>query len=227
MIHQDKQIFVLYKPIGMVVNTSRTSPEDTLQSYLQNKLAKELTKADPESEFFMRSGIVHRLDKETSGVIIVAKDEKSFENLKEQFMGREVEKEYVALVFGEIEEDKLEINAPIARNPRRRTQMAVVDKGREAITVVEKVKVLPMDNQKMTLIRVFPKTGRTHQIRVHLAAMNHPVIGDSLYAGRKRSVTSRAKFGRLMLHAHKITFKHPNTGEDVTYEAPLPSSLSY
>jgi 23S rRNA pseudouridine1911/1915/1917 synthase len=227
IIHEDAQMLVFNKPSGMVVNISNTSPKDTLQSYLQQKLAKNLEKADPKSEFYSRSGLVHRLDKETSGVIVAAKNEGVFEKLKEQFMSREVEKEYVALVFGEIDEEKIEINAPIARNPRKRIQMAVVGQGREAVTLVEKIKVLPIDDQKMTLVRVFPKTGRTHQIRVHLAAMNHPVVGDNLYAGRKRSAVSRSKFGRLMLHAHKITFKHPKDGESVTFEAPLPSNLSY
>ena len=226
-IHEDKYVLVLNKPIGLVVNTSETSPEDTLQEYLKKELSKELKNADPESEFYMRSGLVHRLDKETSGVILVAKSEDSFMALKKQFMEREVEKEYVALVFGEIEENKLEINAPIARNPRKRTQMAIVAGGREASTMIEKIKVLSEEDQVMTLIRAFPKTGRTHQIRVHLAAMNHPVVGDNPYAGKRRGVSSRKQFGRLMLHAHKITFKHPKDGEFVTYEAPLPSSLSY
>jgi 23S rRNA pseudouridine1911/1915/1917 synthase len=225
-IYQDKHILVLNKPSGMVVNTSKTSPEDTLQEYLKDELSKQLSKADHESEFYMRSGIVHRLDKDTSGVILVAKSEESFMVLKEQFMERQVEKEYVALIFGELEENKLEINAPIARHPRRRTQMAIVAGGREASTVVEKIKVITEEDQVMTLIRAFPKTGRTHQIRGHLAAMNHPVVGDNPYAGKRRSVTSREQFGRLMLHAHKITFKHPKDGEFVTYEAPLPSSLS-
>jgi len=226
IISEDTHLLVINKPSGLVVNVSSTSPDGTLQNYLQKKLGKELGGSKSESEFYLRSGIVHRLDKETSGVIVVAKDEKSFNALKEQFMDREVEKEYVALVFGEMKEDKIEINAPIGRNPRRRMQMAVVEGGRDALTVVEKIKVIPTDNQKMTLVRAYPKTGRTHQIRVHLAAINHPVVGDDLYSGKKRSVISRSKFGRLMLHAHKITFKHPKDGKIVTFEAPLPPNLS-
>lgn len=227
IIFEDEHMLVLNKPSGVVVNVSNTSSEGTLQQFLQKKLEKELSAADTESEFYNRAGLVHRLDKETSGVILAAKSEKDFENLKQQFMGREVEKEYVALALGVFEEDIFEINAPISRNPNKRTAMAVVSDGKSASTRFERVGEKYIDNMKMTLVKAFPKTGRTHQIRVHLAAMEHPVVGDDLYAGRKRSAITRSRFGRLMLHAHKITFKHPLTDKEVTFEAPLPPELSY
>jgi len=158
-------------------------------------------------------------------VVVFAKNEAAFENLQAQFKAREVEKEYLALVFGELKDEALEVNAPIDRNPRSRTKMAVVEGGREAVTRIEKVKVIGDGEEKMTLIKAFPRTGRTHQIRVHLAALGHPVIGDSMYAGQKRSISSREEFGRLMLHAHKITFTHPRTGERVSFEAKVPWEL--
>ena len=227
IIYEDEHLLVLNKPSGVVVNVSHTSAQGTLQQYLQKKLAKELELADPTGEFFSRAGLVHRLDKETSGVILAAKSPEDFEALKQQFMSREVVKEYVALALGVIEDEIFEINAPIGRNPNKRTAMAVVSDGKPATTRFEVVGEEYIDDMNMTLVKAFPKTGRTHQIRVHLASMEHPIVGDDTYAGRKRSVITRSRFGRLMLHAHKITFKHPFTEVEVTFESPLPSDLKY
>lgn len=227
VIYEDDNILIMNKPSGVVVNISNTSSEDTLQHFLEVKLAKQLEAADQESDFFNRAGLVHRLDKETSGVIIAAKSEEDFMNLKRQFMSRTVKKEYVALALGVIEDEKISVDAPIGRNPNKRTSMAVISDGKPASTIFERVGEEYIDGMKMTLVKAFPKTGRTHQIRVHLAAMNHPIVGDDRYAGRKRSVITRSRFGRLMLHAHKITFRHPNTSELVTYESPLPAELKY
>ena len=226
LIFEDDYILVLNKPSGMVVNISDTSPGETLQNYTQEKLAKELADADKESDFYKRGGLVHRIDKETSGVVVAAKDEETFVSLQVQFKGREVEKEYVALIFGKLDEEKIEISAPIGRSPRNRTKMAIVSDGKEAVTTVEQAEERVVDGEVLSLVRAFPKTGRTHQIRVHLAALNHPIVGDDLYAGKRRSVISRKIFGRLMLHAHKITFTHPKTGERVSFEAGLPSEFA-
>ena len=236
LIYEDDYILVLNKPSGMVVNISQTtSPKETLQAYLQVKLAKELAAgANPAREgdgvetdnFYNRAGLVHRLDKETSGIIIVAKDELTFANLQAQFKSRGVEKEYVALVFGKLAEERIEINAPIGRNPRQRTKMAVTEGGKASVTVVKRGEERLVEGQIMTLVHVFPKTGRTHQIRIHLAAMGNPVAGDDLYAGKKRSIFSRKIFGGLMLHAHKISFTHPHTGERVSFEAELPGEFN-
>ena len=226
LIYEDDYILVLNKPSGMVVNISDTSPGETLQNYTQEKLAKELADADKESDFYKRGGLVHRIDKETSGVVVAAKDEETFVSLQVQFKGREVEKEYVALIFGKLDEEKIEISAPIGRSPRNRTKMAIVSDGKEAVTTVEQAEERVVDGEVLSLVRAFPKTGRTHQIRVHLAALNHPIVGDDLYAGKRRSVISRKIFGRLMLHAHKITFTHPKTGERASFEAGLPSEFA-
>lgn len=223
-IYEDNDILVLNKPSGLVVNDSETTPGETLQSWVREKYPENFSGGD-DSDFFTRNGLVHRLDKETSGIVVFAKTKAAFENLQEQFKNRGVEKEYLALVFGELKENLLEVNAPIDRNPRSRTKMAVVEGGRDSITRVEKVKVIGEGEAKMTLIKAFPRTGRTHQIRVHMAALGHPVIGDSMYAGRRRASSSREEFGRLMLHAHKITFTHPGTGERAIFEAPAPEYL--
>jgi len=224
VIHEDQDILVLDKPSGLVVNVSSTTRNPTLQEWVREKYPMDYEGED-DSDFYGREGIVHRLDKETSGIILVARNKEAFDNLQEQFKSRSVGKEYIALVFGVLEDEVLEINAPIDRNPKSRTKMAVVEGGRPSTTRIERIKVLGEGEARMTLIKAFPKTGRTHQIRVHLAALGFPVIGDDLYAGKKRSVSSREEFGRLMLHARKISFTHPRTGELVSFEAPTPTDF--
>ncbi len=224
IIYEDDNLLVLNKPSGLVVNISQTSPENTVQGWVSEKYSGLF---EGDDEFSRRNGLVHRLDKETSGIILFAKDLESFENLQEQFKNRTVKKEYLALVFGEVGEQKIQINAPLGRNPKSRTKMAVLENGRPSVTMVERVKVLKDAEIKTTLIKAFPETGRTHQIRVHMAAYNHPILGDDLYAGRRRSMISRDKYGRLMLHAHKIAFKHPKTGEELMLESEVPSDFKY
>lgn len=224
IIYEDDNLLVLNKPSGIVVNISETSAENTLQDWVAQKY-EGLFEGD--SDFSKRNGMVHRLDKETSGIIIFAKDQESFENLQEQFKERVVKKEYLALVFGEIRDQKIQINAPLGRNPKSRTKMAIIEEGRPSVTMVEKVKFIENQDIKATLVKAFPETGRTHQIRVHLAAYDHPILGDDLYAGRRRSMISRDKYGRLMLHAYKISFKHPKTGEQLVLESDIPSEFDF
>lgn len=225
VIYEDESLLVINKPAGLVVNLSETTKEGTLQNLILERYPR-LFEESENSEFVKRSGIVHRLDKETSGVMVVAKDEGTFEDLKKQFQERQVEKEYIALVIGRVEENLIEVNAPVARNPKNRLKVAVVRNGREAVTVIEKMREIKWQNMTATLVKVYPKTGRMHQIRVHLAALDHPVVGDNLYAGRKRSVSSREYFGRLMLHSRKISFSHPLKKEKVIFEALTPSEFS-
>ena len=161
----------------------------------------------------LRPGIVHRLDKDTSGLIIVAKHDAAHVSLARQLKERKVEKTYLALVEGRITPPKGVIEAPIARDPRRRKRMAVVDGGRDART---RYRVL-REVAGRSLVEVRPETGRTHQIRVHLAAIGHPIVGDPLYG--KRSL------GRQFLHAQRLAFRHPRTGERLELEAPLAEDL--
>ena len=133
----------------------------------------------------------------------------------------------MALVVGEVEDENIEIRAPIGRSPKAKRKMAVVEGGRDSVTGIEKIQTMTLHNKTLTWVRVKPLTGRTHQIRVHLAALNHPVVGDNLYEGRRRSLTSRDEFGRLMLHAHKLMIKHPTSHKMLTLTAPKPDSFSY
>ena len=217
ILYEDSYILVLNKPSGVVVNKSDTSSDITIQ----DKIAGYIVADDEESEFFQRGGIVHRIDKDTSGVLLIAKDIGSFKRLQKQFKRREVTKEYIAVVHGEIKDDMFEVNAPIKRNPRNRLKYAIVEGGKEAVTRFEKLKTI----NNLTVLKCFPKTGRTHQIRVHLTALGHPIIMDTLYSNVLQLSEAKEKFPRMLLHATKITIKHPQSGEMVTFEAPLPAEF--
>lgn len=244
IIFEDQDIIVLDKPAGITVNNSETTKgEQTVQDWI---VAYELSKGNdmyrmyrketssdtsesPYDTFLSRAGIVHRLDKETSGILLVAKTEKAFVELQRQFKEREVEKEYVALVHGDIKVEEGEIVVPVGRLPWNRTQFGVIAGGREASTgykVVAKYKnPLSKFQEMLTLLRLTPKTGRTHQIRVHLKYFNHPIFADFLYAGRKTSRADREQLPRVFLHAAKIKFGHPSTREEVSFESSLPPEL--
>jgi 23S rRNA pseudouridine1911/1915/1917 synthase len=222
-IYEDDKLLVIDKPAGLVVNRSNTAEGVTLQDVLEEE--EDYFSEEYDEEFRSRSGIAHRLDKDTSGIMLIAKDFDTFYNLLEQFKTRVVKKEYVALVHGRLDGDQFEINAPIKRNPKHPLKFAVVSTGKEALTFVENVKTIVIDDNLYTLIRVFPKTGRTHQIRVHMAAMNHYVVGDPIYSPKSLLEISEPRFGRLMLHAHKITFKHPETKEILTFTSELPEEF--
>ncbi len=238
VIFEDDDLLVIDKPAGVVVNESETTRDQTLQSWLINFFhlpAGERGIGD-------RAGIVHRLDRDTSGVLIVAKNQASFEALQKQFKERKVSKEYLALVHGQVEA-KGEINAPIGRNPKNRYKFDVVAGAREASTSWVRdsfyktnedffknlhAKYAPSfkkDYQTFSLIRVHPKTGRTHQIRVHMRYLGHALVSDDLYTGRKFFSLDRIWCPRVFLHASTITFTHPTTNKKVTFEAPLPSEL--
>jgi len=208
ILHEDEDIVVINKPAGVAVHSGAgREGEPTVVTSL---LAQGVKLCGGGGD---RVGVVHRLDADTSGVMVLAKSEEAYRSLVEQFQHREVEKEYLALVEGEVETDEGRIEGPIGRDPRRPRWMGIVEGGKEALTEFE---VLRRDKGR-TLLLVRPKTGRTHQIRVHLAAIGHPVVGDPLY-GRGE--------GKLMLHAWKIAFRHPRTGKRVSFSAPPPPEFS-
>ncbi len=164
-----------------------------------------------------RPGIVHRLDKGTTGVIIVAKDRSTQETLSRQFHDRAVEKVYRAIVEGVIKADSGVVEGAIGRHPRERQKMALVTRnGRYSLSDFKVIKRL----DGFTYVEVYPKTGRTHQIRVHLAHIGHPIVGDDLYGKRARKLA-----GRPLLHAHRISFTHPVLGGKVVVEAPVPEDM--
>jgi 23S rRNA pseudouridine1911/1915/1917 synthase len=175
-----------------------------------------------------RPGIVHRLDKGTSGLMVVAKTESAHEHIADQFRDREIFKSYMALVHGQVEKRTGQIDQPIARDRGNRTRMAVVRGGRPALSIYRVRKRF----ERFTLLNVELKTGRTHQIRVHLAWLKHPVVGDEAYGtGRDKTIpdhkirTEVAKLGRQFLHAEQLGFRHPKTGEEMRFTAQLPAEL--
>lgn len=227
IIYKDENFIAINKPAGMIVNNADTSrSEYTLQNFIEENYSLN---GAPDSEFIRRGGIVHRLDKDTSGIILVALNESSFKNLQSQFKERTVEKEYTALCHGKMISEG-EINVPIGRLPWNRMRFGVIPKGKESATRFELIKHYSLkigrDVVPLSLVRVFPKTGRTHQIRVHFQYIDNPIFADSLYSGRKRFAKDRKFLHRHFLHASRITFKSPSTGEVISFEAPLSSELS-
>lgn len=210
VIYEDNDIIVINKEKGMVVHPGNGRTEGTLVNALMSRCKESLSGIGGK----IRPGIVHRLDKDTSGIIIVAKNDKAHINLSEQIKNRKVNKYYVALVRGNVTENNATINMPIARSSKDRKKMAVSEKGKEAIT---HFKVLKRYNG-YTLLEVKIDTGRTHQIRVHLSEIGYPVVGDEVYSNGKN------KFGvkGQCLHAKKIEFVHPTTNKKMVLEAELP-----
>jgi 23S rRNA pseudouridine1911/1915/1917 synthase len=224
IVHEDHELIVVNKPAGLVVHPAAGIQSGTLANALAfhfENLAQRGGAARP--------GIVHRLDKDTSGLMVVAKTEMAHEDLANQFRARTVFKSYVALVHGVMKTDVGKVEEPIARDPRNRTRMAVVRGGRTALS---KFKVRSR-YQSLTLLDVEIKTGRTHQIRVHLAWLKHPVVGDEVYGGGRdntvRDVALRnqiRKLGRQFLHAERLAFTHPKTEERMRFDSPLPQELT-
>jgi 23S rRNA pseudouridine1911/1915/1917 synthase len=230
IIFEDERLIILDKPTGWVVNESQTTKH---QKVIQRWLTKESYALAKSAD--MRSGIVHRLDKETSGVLVVAKTKEAFKNLQAQFKARKVEKTYRALVHEKVEPKNGIIKVPVGRLPWNRERFGVIPGGREAETryrvisnfqfPISKRKAPSSAYKNFTLLELKPKTGRTHQIRVHLKYLGHPVVSDEFYAGRKTARADRTWCPRLFLHASKISFKHPKTAKKVSFESNLAKDL--
>lgn len=212
IIYEDDDLLVIDKPAGLTVHPAPGHPSHTLV----NAVLSHLNEIEDEGDI-TRSGIVHRLDKDTSGVMLVAKNNVALANLADQFKARTVKKTYITLVKGILRPDKGVIDAPIGRDSGDRKKMAVTgeSRGRAARTNYRVIRYVG----KNSLLEITPETGRTHQIRVHLAAIGYPVFGDITY-GKKS-----AFLNRQFLHAHKIGFNLPATGKWVEFESPLPEDL--
>ena len=222
IVYEDETLVVVNKPAGLVVHPAAGSASGTLA----NALAYHFQQL-PGSN--VRPGIVHRLDRDTSGLLVVAKTEAALENLSDQFRDRTVYKSYVALVHGRVSPDSGKIDQPLARDPANRTRMAVVRGGRNALTLYR----VRQAYERFTLLDVELKTGRTHQIRVHLAWLKYPVVGDETYGGGRDNTIPdpqlRARIRNLkrhFLHAEKLAFTHPKTGEVVKFQSPLTTDLA-
>jgi 23S rRNA pseudouridine1911/1915/1917 synthase len=217
VIYEDDHLFAIDKPYGISVHkVSPTDPQETLADIL----VRERPYLASVGESPLRPGIVHRLDKETSGIMIIAKDQPTFEYLKNLFQTRQVKKEYLALVYGHPKEAKGTIDAPLGKLGTKQTTQI---KGKRELVVRDALTeyIVERSYQDYTLVRVMPKTGRTHQIRVHLKHIGCPLVGDKLYTAKK---TLPPGLDRLFLHAEKLTLTTPD-GRGLTLEAGLPPSL--
>jgi 23S rRNA pseudouridine1911/1915/1917 synthase len=223
VVYEDEEVIVVNKPAGLVVHPAAGVRNGTLANALAFRFQN--------SEFgtSIRPGIVHRLDRDTSGLIVIAKTARAHESLSDQFRARTVFKSYAALVHGVTKEERGKIEQPVARDPRHRTRMGVVRGGRAALTLWR----VRRRFERFTLLDVEIKTGRTHQIRVHLAWMKHPVVGDETYGmGRDKTIADArirsaiAAMGRQFLHAARLGFHHPRTGEWMSFDSQPPPDLA-
>lgn len=210
ILYEDSDIIVVNKPKGMVVHPANGNPDGTLVNAIMSICKETLSGIGGE----IRPGIVHRLDKDTSGALIIAKNDNAHIHISEQIKNHEVEKVYIALVKGIVKENEATINMPIGRSNKDRKKMAVDSKGKNAITHFE---VLQRFN-KYTLLKVKIETGRTHQIRVHLSEIGYPIVGDVVYSNGKNEWNIQGQ----CLHAKSLKFKHPITKKELYIEAPLP-----
>ena len=245
VIYEDADLAVVNKPAGMMVHAGSGQNEDARsRGTLVNALLFRFKKLSATGGD-LRPGIVHRLDKDTSGLIVVAKNDRTHAALAELFASRKIKKSYIALVQGTVERAKGTINASVGRDPMRRTRMTAKPLGdaRTAVSHYEVVKRFANRFGKFTLVKVRIETGRTHQIRVHMASIGHPVVGDTLYGGsgqltdqvvsqaatskaaRRKAEPERLRLGRNFLHSARLEFAHPKTGKLLELEAPLPAEL--
>lgn len=210
VVYEDNDIIVVNKPKGMVVHPANGNPDGTLVNAILAMCKDSLSGIGGE----IRPGIVHRLDKDTSGLLIVAKNDQAHMNMSKQIQERKVTKKYIALVKGNVPEEEATIDMPISRSTKDRKKMAVDAKGKKAVTHFKVLKRY----QKYTLLEIKIDTGRTHQIRVHMAYIGHPVVGDLVYSNGKNEFG----VGGQMLHAKSLDFKHPITGKEMHLEAEIP-----
>lgn len=232
VIYEDADVVVINKPPGLSVHGDGVREEDTLVEWILKKYPKMKgvgeTAAGPNGEEIPRPGIVHRLDKDTSGLLVLAKTQEAYDFLKKQFQDRETEKTYKVLVQGLVKDDVGLIQASIGKSKsdfRKRTTSSTVGAIRDAITeykVLERFDSHEKLGFAVTYLEAYPKTGRTHQIRVHMKWMHHPVLCDNLYGGKKSCIP---ELGRLGLHAAMLMFTLPS-GKKTTFEAPLPEDFT-
>ncbi len=229
ILFENSAYLVINKPAGLVVHADGKTREATLVDWLMREYPEIENVGEPliltNGDIIKRPGIVHRLDRETSGVMIVAKTPAAFEYFKDAFKSRDIDKSYNAFVFGHVKEDEDTIDAAIARSKsdfrKWSAQLGARGEKRNAVTDYKVLKRFEVDGQKFTFLELSPKTGRTHQIRVHLKYLNHPIVGDELYGGK---VYQGLGFGRTALHARKIAFTDPDGAEQV-FEAAWPDDF--
>lgn len=241
ILFEDDSVVVINKPPGVVVNRAESVKGETVQAWAEAHFKSQITNPNIQKEidashwslelghcdFCSRAGIVHRIDKETSGILLIAKTPSALVELQRQFKERIVKKTYLALVHGKLGPPEGEIRAPVGRLPWNRERFGIVPGGKEAVTRYAQISNFqyPISNETLSQVELYPETGRTHQLRVHLKYIKHPIVGDPLYAGRKISRDDRRWAKRVMLHAWKISFLHPARRKPVAFEAPIPDDM--
>ena len=228
VIFENADVVVINKPAGMVANKAETVLEETIQEWFFGKYLKNTVSGNTEggknemSEFLEKGGVVHRLDKDTSGVMILAKNEDAYKFLKQQFLERKTEKKYIALVHGQFRDESGEVAKPLMRHPRNRQRFTVG--GDPVRTAITEWKVMKNVGKEFCLLELFPHTGRTHQLRVHMQYLHHPIVSDPIYGFAKRWRQDFTWCTRLFLHAQSLKLVLPG-GEEKTFETQLPVEL--
>jgi 23S rRNA pseudouridine1911/1915/1917 synthase len=227
VLFEDDTFLAINKPPGIVVNRAQSVTSKTVQDWMEERIIHDEQKiTDENKDFFDRAGIVHRIDKETSGILLIAKTPQSFIELQRQFKERLIKKTYLAIVHGTVVPESGEIRAPVGRLPWNKERFGIVPGGKESVTRYTVTKVFTKDGEPFSFVELRPETGRTHQIRVHMKYMNHPILGDYLYAGRKTSRDDRQWAMRVMLHAWKLVCMHPTSGVPIEITAPIPDDMN-
>jgi 23S rRNA pseudouridine1911/1915/1917 synthase len=221
ILFEDEVMLAINKPPGIVVNRAESVKGETVQDWVGKTYHIFIEN---------RAGIVHRIDKETSGILLIAKTPSAFAELQRQFKDRLVHKTYLAIVHGVLVPETGEMRAPVARLPWNRERFGIVPGGKESVTKYKVVQLFERtqrkQSEKYSFVELYPETGRTHQIRVHLKYINHPIVGDYLYAGRKTARSDRTWAPRVMLHAWRLTCIHPESGKALAIEAPIPDDMN-
>jgi len=212
ILYEDNFLLVINKPPGVVVNNAESVKGETVQDWAAARIdaTQSETPSEDEKAFYERAGIVHRIDKETSGCLLIAKTIPVFVELQRQFKEREVKKTYLAIVHGKLVPEEGEIRAPVGRLPWNRERFGIVPGGKEAVTKYKVIRTGNSHKTDISLVELYPETGRTHQIRVHVKYINHPIVGDWQYAGRKTARNDRVWRPRGRRHAWKVEFAHPD-----------------
>lgn len=227
IVYEDEVMLAIDKPPGIVVNNAESVKGETVQDWMEQRMTVDPSlRTEETKDFFDRAGIVHRIDKETSGILLIAKTPSAFVELQRQFKERIIKKTYLAITHGVPVPKEGEIRAPVGRLPWNRERFGIVPGGKDAVTkYIVQSSWETEDKEKFALVELHPETGRTHQIRVHLKYINHPILGDYLYAGRKTSRDDRTWAIRVMLHAWKLICLHPVTQKPLAIETPIPDDM--